>query len=295
MLDGYYNMGNMRNIPARSSDNKYLQDFILLMVFISFGVFSYFNFNKYALKGNIMWIIFPGIFLILMLFYNLFLSLSLSNILITLAIVFVSISLLYSAGYIRSLDENKEEEIVNKIEVKYLVSIIGFIGVGLLSISPIADWIGGDKNNAMYSKTFIFMYAVLCYGIFIIFDSIRNYNLFNLKDVIFDKDEEVNAESKIGTVATLASWMFYSLIVFQGIQFIGGGSNHFDTRHYISIAIMTLLWVGIIFVNTQIVNNQCETWKSKEIKNNYQEILVNILSFTILLIILSIGDRYGVV
>ena len=283
------------NYQPSNYKNKYLNDFVLFSVFISFAIFCHFNFNKYALGENIMWIIFPGIFLIIIMLYNLYLSLSLSNILITTVIILVSISLLYSSGYIRDLDKDKEEESVNKLEVKYLVSVIAFIGIALLSISPVADWVAGDNERSMYSKSFIFMYSILCYGIFIIIDSIRNYDMFNLKDVLFDKDEDIISDRKIGIIITLVSWMFYSLIVFQGIQYIGGRSSGQDTRHYISIAIMTLLWVFIAFINTQIVNNDCSKWNSKDNKNNYQEVLINIISYTILLLILSVGDRYKVI
>ena len=286
----------MDSYNYRMSNNRYylLNDSTsLFLVFVSFAIFCYFNFNKYALGDNIAWVVIPIVLMSISIMYNLVTSFSLSNLLISIVIVIVSISLLYSSNYIRNQNKDETPEDVDKLEIKYLVSVIAFVGIALISVSPLADWIAGDTKSSMYSKSFIFIYTILCYGIFIIIDSIRNYNFFNLKELIFDKDDDDLKSNKIGTIVTLVSWVFYSLIVFQGIQYISFNNNQFDARHYISIALMTLFWIFIIFINTQVINSQCNEWKSKLIKNDYQEVLVNIISYTLLLLVLSIGDRYS--
>lgn len=274
--------------------SNYSGNAFLILSFISFAIYNYCIFNKYALGGDKYWVIIPGIMMFLMLAINvLMVKKNLSSMVLFIVMGLLSVALYTSADYIKTNDKgDKNSSVVEKLEIKYLVSIIVFIVAAIVTATPIADWIAGDTYNAMYSKTFIFIFSILCFTTFILIDTIRNYNLFDLKKPLFgDEGTDDVSNSKTFTICMLGLWMIYALIVFQGIQYIGI-NNGSDTRHYISIAFMTLVWVILSYIYSTKINNDCSTWTSVTNRNDYQEIYINIISFTTLLFILSITDRY---
>ena len=93
------------------------------------------------------------------------------------------------------------------------------------------------------------MYAMISYGIYTVYDTIRNYNLFDLQSTLFGKVKPTDS-TQFGIVLALCLWMIYSLLVFEGIQFIDLRDN-FDSRHYITIALLTLLWLVFTFSYSQ--------------------------------------------
>jgi len=277
---------NYQNTGMISPSHK--SELIQLITFISFAVYCVTIFKGYAVDGNRWWWMIPSIvFMIASSGYNIIVSKTLSSVVLFIVITILSIVLYGSAKYIQNnKDKGDVTEEVGILEKKYLISIVVFIGIAILTASPVADWIAGSTQGAMYSKTFIFIFSIICFTIYILVDSIRNYNLFDLKSILFGSEDK-KANDGLGTIIITGLWMFYSLIVFEGIQFVGGNSVS-DTRHYITIAIMTLLWVILAFISFINTNEDCEKWSHVNNKNNYKEIMINIISFTSILFILTI-------
>jgi len=279
---------DIQPLPQRNSYNT-RDTFTQLLTLVAFVLYSYFLFQNYAKGGNMAWLIVPSIFLIIMLGINLKTSFSPMNISLTVAILLVSISLFLSAQKIRQ-KHNTNKEAVYQSEIKYLVSIMMFGITALFTVSPIGDWIAGGTDKALYSRNFVFMYAMISYGIYTMYDTIRNYNLFDLQSTLFGKVKQTDS-TQFGIVLAVCLWMIYSLLVFEGIQFIGS-SGQFDSRHYITIALLTLLWLVFTFSYSQKVNQDCSQWKSEEAKQDSQEIYLNVITTTVILLILSVVDRY---
>jgi len=280
----------MNNFSDQYVEPNHKSNFIQLVTMTSFVLFCYFLFNNYAKGGNIAWVIAPSIFMIVMMILNLKTSMSTINISLTIAIILVSISLFLSAHKIRNKsEENNGETLIYQTEIKYLVATIMFTLTVLFTMSPLGDWIAGGNDKAMYSKNFLFIYGIICFALYIMFDTIRHYNLFDLNQVIFGEKSDPN-QTKYGIVVALCIWLIYSLLVFEGIQFVGT-STSFDSRHFITIAILTLAWLIFTFTYSQKVNKDCKTWESKDSKNDFQEIYVNVISSTIVLLLLTLTDR----
>ncbi len=280
----------MNNFSDQYVEPNHKSNFIQLITMASFVLFCYFLFNNYAKGGNIGWVIAPSIFMIVMMILNLKTSMSTINISLTIAIILVSISLFLSAHKIRNKsEENNGETLIYQTEIKYLVATIMFTLTVLFTMSPLGDWIAGGNDKAMYSKNFLFIYGIICFALYIMFDTIRHYNLFDLNQVIFGEKSDPN-QTKYGIVIAICLWLIYSLLVFEGIQFVGT-STSFDSRHFITIAILTLAWLIFTFTYSQKVNSDCKTWQSKDAKNDFQEIYVNVISSTIVLLLLTLTDR----
>ena len=258
----------------------------LILSFISFAIYNYCIFNKFALAGsaskNMWWIIIPGAMTFIMSSINLmYFRSNLSSIVLFFVMGLLSLALYQSAKHIKTNNkDDNNSSVIEKLEIKYLVSILVFIGAAIVTATPIADWIAGDTYNAMYSKTFIFIFSILCFTTFILIDTIRNYNLFSLQKTLFgDEGTDDVSNSKTFTICMLGLWMIYALIVFQGIQYIGN-NNGSDTRHYISIAFLTLVWVILSYIYSIKINKDCSKWKNDNVTNinDYQEIYINIIS-----------------
>lgn len=268
----------------------YKSNFIQIITMVSFVLFCHFLFNNYALGGNIGWVIVPLLFMIVMMAINLKTSTSTVNISLTISMILVSISLFLSAYKIKNQKSNeKGKNLVHQTEMKYLVSTIMFSLVVIFTMSPLGNWIAGDNQNSMYSKNFIFIYGIISYALYIMYDTIRHYNLFNLNNLIFGEMSTSN-NSNYGIIVSLCIWFLYSLLVFEGIQFVGA-STTFDSRHFITISILTLVLIIFTFIYYQRSINDCDKWKSTDNKNNLQEIYVNIISSTIVLLLLTIIGR----
>jgi uncharacterized membrane protein YqjE len=294
---------NYQNTSMISPGHK--SELVQFITFISFGVYCYLMFNNYMNSGNIWWPIGFGTICVIISTLNIFVSHyyntgnKLENYILCIAIILIGIALWGSISYIRKQKEDVSKDEVSKDEVskdvsilekKYLIAVIVFIGIGILTVSPIADWVSGSVQGALYSKTFIFMFCILCFTTYIIVDFIRNYDLFGLKIDLFGTEDKKENDEGIGTIIITGLWMFYSLIVFEGIQIINRNIVS-DARHYVTIAIMTLLWVILAFVNFIKTNKECKDWSKSEYRNDYKEILINILSFTTLLFVLTILYR----
>jgi len=280
-MDQYNYQNNSMISPSHKSE------LIQLITFISFAVYCVCIFKGYTNDGNLAWMVTPLVFMGLISVYNVWLSKTLSSVVLFIVITILSIVLFGSARYIRNnKGEGDVPEEVSILEKKYLISILVFIGIAIITASPVADWIAGSTQGAMYPKTFIFIFSIICFTIYILVDSIRNYNLFDLKSILFGSEDK-KVDDGMGTIIITGLWMFYSLIVFEGIQFVVGNSVS-DTRHYVTIAIMTLLWVILAFISFIRTNEDCEKWSNETNKNNYKEIMINIISFTVVLFILTI-------
>ena len=290
---------NYQNTSMISTSHK--SELVQFITFITFAVYCYIMFNNYMNSGNIAWPIIIGILCVIISFANIYFaspSNRLENIILGMAIVLIGIALWWSIDYIRkhkddSKDKSKgDDEYKDKttLEKKYLISILVFLGVGILTVSPIADWVGGAAHGGLYSKAFIYIFCILCFTTYIIVDSIRNYDFMNLKNKLFGSEDKKDNDDSIGTIIISGLWMFYSLIVFEGIQIINKNIVS-DARHYVTIAIMTLLWVILAFVNFIKTNQECKDWSKSEYRNDYKEILINIISFTTFLFVLTIIYR----
>tara|TARA_B110001469_G_scaffold126806_1_gene145491 strand:+ start:44 stop:916 length:873 start_codon:yes stop_codon:yes gene_type:complete len=285
-MDTYYTEYNNNN-----TNNQNNFHYLKLVTIVLFVIFCYCLFNKYAMGDNIAWIIIPGILLLLSIMFNFHKSKDIVNVVSSITFIIISISLILTAIKIRKkVSEEKDESIIYKLQNKYLITLLLFLGLSGITMSPIADWIAGNNENAMYSKKFIFLYTVICYSIFIFIDTIRNYNLFDLKKVLFDGDDTDPTNTKFGIIITVSLWMLYSLLVFDGIRFIGDSTNG-DNRHYISIALFTLFWVIGAFIYFQFVKKDCSKLGPHENKSNYQEIILNIVSYTFILLVLTFVDN----
>jgi hypothetical protein len=271
-----------QNIPFNNK-NIYLQ----LLTFISFVVYNYFVFNFYATGKSIAWVIIPGIFMLLLLLINLRMSFNITNVTMLITTVICSISTFYSAHKIRSSKTNDKD--VDRLEIKYLVSILIFtVTVGII-MSPLTGWIAGDEYSSVYSRKFVYMFAIVCYCLYIMINTVRNYNLFDLKNLMFHDNKSDTTSNKYGPVIIICLWIIYSLIVFQGLQFIG--KQHSNMEHYIMIAVMTLMWVVLGFVNSQLTNIECSKWTSTDVKDDSQEIYINIIADTFILILFTVISK----
>ena len=286
---------NYQNTSMISTSHK--SELVQFITFITFGVYCYIMFNNYMNSGNIAWPIIIGSICVIISVANIyFASNRLENIILGMAIVLIGIALWWSIDYIRkhkNKDKSKgDDEYKDKttLEKKYLISILVFLGVGILTVSPIADWVSGAAHGGLYSKAFIYIFCILCFTTYIIVDSIRNYDFMNLKNKLFGPEDKKDDDDSIGTIIITGLWMFYSLIVFEGIQIINRNIVS-DARHYVTIAIMTLLWVILAFVNFIKTNQECKDWSKSEYRNDYKEILINIISFTTFLFVLTIIYR----
>ena len=288
---------NYQNTSMISTSHK--SELVQFITFITFGVYCYIMFNNYMNSGNIAWPIIIGILCVITSVANIYFaspSNRLENIILGMAIVLIGIALWWSIDYIRkhkNKDDSKDDDDSKDkttLEKKYLISILVFIGVGILTVSPIADWVSGAAHGGLYSKAFIYIFCILCFTTYIIVDSIRNYDFMNLKNKLFGPEDKKDDDDSIGTIIITGLWMFYSLIVFEGIQIINRNIVS-DARHYVTIAIMTLLWVILAFVNFIKTNQECKDWSKSEYRNDYKEILINIISFTTFLFVLTIIYR----
>ena len=234
------------------------------------------------------WLIVPSLFLIIMVGINLKTSFSPMNISLTVAILLVSISLFLSAQKIRE-KHNTNKEAVYQSEIKYLVSIMMFGITALFTVSPIEIDRRWYRQGLVFSKFCIYVCNDQLRYIHRVL-TICNYNLFDLQSTLFGKVKPTDS-TQFGIVLALCLWMIYSLLVFEGIQFIGS-SGQFDSRHYITIALLTLLWLVFTFSYSQKVNHDCSQWKSEEAKQDSQEIYLNVITTTVILLILSVVDRY---
>jgi hypothetical protein len=284
---------NYQNTSMISTSHK--SELVQFITFITFAVYCYLMFNNYMSSGNLAWPIVVGIFCVIISVANIYFaspSNRSENIILGMAIVLIGIALWWSIGYIRK-HKNKDDDVsIDKttLEKKYLISILVFVGVGILTVSPIADWVSGPTEGGLYSKAFIYIFCILCFTTYIIVDSIRNYDLLGLKNKLFGTEDKKDNDDSIGTIIISGLWMFYSLIVFEGIQIINKNIVS-DARHYVTIAIMTLLWVILAFVNFIKTNQECKDWSKSEYRNDYKEILINIISFTTFLFVLTIIYR----
>ena len=288
---------NYQNTSMISTSHK--SELVQFITFITFAVYCYIMFNNYMNSGNIAWPIIIGIICVIISIANIYFaspSNRLENIILGIAIVLIGIALWWSIDYIRKHknkdDSRDDDDSKDKttLEKKYLISILVFLGVGILTVSPIADWVSGAAHGGLYSKAFIYIFCILCFTTYIIVDSIRNYDFMNLKNKLFGPEDKKDDDDSIGTIIITGLWMFYSLIVFEGIQIINRNIVS-DARHYVTIAIMTLLWVILAFVNFIKTNQECKDWSKSEYRNDYKEILINIISFTTFLFVLTIIYR----
>ena len=272
-----------------SSSTNYSGNLLQFITLLSYIMYAYFILNKYAVGGNGAWAIVPLVITGVLTIANVAYNQSLSSVILLLVMGLSLTSLYVSADKIRDEKDNQTQSF--QLQIKYLVAIVVFLGISLLTISPLGNWIAGETQGSLYSTSFLFIFSLLCFSFYIMYDSIRYHNLFGLKQLMFGDSDEKIQSSNTGTIVVLGLWVLYSLVSFEGLQFVGSNTSG-DVRQYVTIAIFTIVWVILAFTNSERVNQSCKTWNQIETKNTSQEIYLNIITYTILLLLLSTINRF---
>lgn len=251
----------------------------------SFFAYFYSLFMNYA-KGGDKWI--PIIFMVFSLIFGftsiIFTRNKLQSLIYIICLLFCIFIFWKNATDLRNEKKNVREEDINNYTKRYLILFSIYCIIGFITLTPIASWVANSYNQ-LYSKSFIFTYVTICFTLFIIYDSIRNFDLFKVKDKVYKSEKVDNSNNKLIMKIILGIWIFYNLLIFSGFNYVGEGLGT-DAHHDISLSFLTLLLLGATIAYFTYTVNNCGKWNKENLNNDFIEIKSNLISMTVTLLVL---------
>ena len=250
----------------------------------SFFAYFYSLFINYT-KGGDQWI--PIIFMVFSLIFGLtsiiFTRNKLQSFIYIICLLFCIFIFWKNATDLRN-EKNTRDEDVNNYTKRYLILFSIYCIIGFITLTPIASWVANSYNQ-LYSKSFIFTYVIICFTIFLIYDSIRNFDLFKVKDKVYKSETIDNSNNKLIMKIILGVWIFYNLLIFSGFNYVGEGIGK-EANHDISLSFITLLLLGATIAYFTYTVNNCGKWNKDSLNNDFIEIKSNLISITVTLLVL---------
>tara|TARA_B110000495_G_C22952636_1_gene557930 strand:+ start:17 stop:844 length:828 start_codon:yes stop_codon:yes gene_type:complete len=250
----------------------------------SFFAYFYSLFINYT-KGGDQWI--PIIFMVFSLIFGLtsiiFTRNKLQSFIYIICLLFCIFIFWKNATDLRN-EKNTRDEDVNNYTKRYLILFSIYCIIGFITLTPIASWVANSYNQ-LYSKSFIFTYVIICFTIFLIYDSIRNFDLFKVKDKVYKSETIDNSNNKLIMKIILGVWIFYNLLIFSGFNYVGEGMGK-EANHDISLSFITLLLLGATIAYFTYTVNNCGKWNKDSLNNDFIEIKSNLISITVTLLVL---------
>lgn len=265
--------------------------FIKIISFLTLIAYFYTLFISY-LKSNKDKMI-PIIFIIFSILFGLanivFSYNKLESFLYLACMCFIIFILWKNAQKIKQSNDKNNEEVINHYIQKYVVTFSLFVFVGLITLTPLTDWISGP--NGLYSSSFVFIFIMICFTLYLIYNSIRDFNLFKSQSNVYDPETVNTTDKKYWIPITLSVWVFYNLLVFSGFKYIGSGLGK-QALHDIIIAILTFAIMGAILGYFSYTNKNCKTWNKDNLNNDFIEVKSNIISISVTILILIILNKF---
>lgn len=213
-----------------------------------------------------------------------------------LGVIAIIIGTIYSNQKIENESSDQKNLYIENNKIRTLLSLIAFIVTGFIAYNVISDAETCNANpELLCDKSFIVTFTLVAYACYYIIKIFKDFSLFG-----FIKDSEPNTitEGILNTII-LSAWQFYLYMVIDGFrygtvhkeiysQFMKGGSQS-GVKY---LVYMSFIYILFTFSMHVITTKTCDKWNDIEKINNIKEIQANILTTSIvaILMIFSISN-----
>lgn len=211
----------------------------------------------------------------------------------TIAII---VGIIYSSQKIENESSEQQELYLENNKIKTLLSLVAFIVTGFIAYNVINDAETCNANpELLCDKSFIVTFTLVAYACYYI---IKIFKDFSLTGFIKDSEPNTVAEGIVNTII-LSIWQFYLYMVMDGFRY---GTVHKEVYSQLTtggsqssikyLVYMSIIYILFSFSMHVITTKTCDKWNDIEKINNIKEIQANIVTTSIvaILMIFSISN-----